>query len=74
MTYLSQNFKEFQRELIFYESKNMIFELIELLVFSRGVKIEMPPLSRIHSTLVQKVNIIEKSGLPVFDHKKIADK
>ena len=34
----------------------------------------MPALSRIHLTLVQKVSIIEKSGLPAFDRKKIAEK
>ena len=34
----------------------------------------MPALPRIHLTLVQKVSIIEKSGLQAFDRKKIAEK
>ena len=34
----------------------------------------MPPLSRVYLTLAQKINIIEKSGPPIFDRKKIAEK
>ena len=34
----------------------------------------MPPLCRVHLTLSQKISIIEKSGLPGFDQKKIAEK
>ena len=35
---------------------------------------KMPPLCRVHLTLSQKISIIEKSGLPGFDRKKIAEK
>ena len=43
-----------------------------LIAFSRGVK--NTPLSRINLILAQKINIIEKYGLPGHDHKKIAEK
>ena len=35
---------------------------------------KMTPLPRVNLTLVQKINIIEKSALPGFDHKKIREK
>ena len=35
-------------------------------------KIKMP--SRVHLTFVQKIKIIEKSGLPGFDRNKISEK